>query len=89
MATPKVWTAANIKMGRLTMDLSEDGARLYAHQAYRFVDPGGAILADLPPRVVERTVLWAQVPQNIKDALVTISAFMQGQALSDEGMNGG
>jgi len=60
MATPKTWTATNIKMG--TIKLSLVGTVLSAIQGYSFVDSAGSEIPQLPKRVVTVNVEFSLLP---------------------------
>ena len=87
MATPKIITINDLKIGKISLQLSSDGLTLYAEGVYKYVDENGAEIEQLDPRRIQRSVLWENVPQNIKDGLIVINTFLYQQALTDEGMS--
>lgn len=86
MATPKTITINDIKISKITLQLSSDGLTLYSEGVYRYVDENGTEIEQLDPSKVQRSVLWENVPQNIKDSLTVINTFLYQEALINEGM---
>lgn len=84
MAIPKIWTAANIKMGTIKMSLI--GSVLYTTQGYSFVDVNGDDLPELAKNTISTNNEFDSLPDNIKQALTDINTFMYEQALIKEGM---
>ncbi len=84
MAIPKIWTAANIKMGTIKMNLI--GSVLYTTQGYSFVDVNGDDLPELAKNTISTNNEFDSLPDNIKQALTDINTFMYEQALIKEGM---
>jgi hypothetical protein len=86
MATPKTITINDIKIGKISLQLSNDGLTLYAEGVYRYIDENSTEIEQLDPSRVQRSILWENLPQNIKDSLILINTFLYQQALIDEGM---
>ena len=84
MATQKTWTAHDIKMGAIRLELV--GGVLFATQGYRFIDDLGDEVEQLPKRTVSINVDFSTLPVEMQQALADINAFMYLQALIDEGM---
>lgn len=84
MATSKTFTATDIQQGIMYLHPVESG-NLRVQQNYRFVgtDP---LFDDLEHRVIDLTVAWSSLPQNVKDALTTINNHLYNQILAREGM---
>ena len=84
MATPKTWTAEDIKMGAIRLKIT-DGI-LSAIQGYRFVNDAGDEIAQLPNRTASVNIEFTELPPPIRQALLDINNFMYGTALAQEGM---
>lgn len=85
MATPKTWTASDIKMSTIRMGVDDTGT-LNAVQGYSFVDDTGAVIKVLPGGSVSISVLFADLPANLQTALTEINTYMYQEALTKEGM---
>lgn len=86
MATQKTWTAYDIKMNRLRLYQDSDGI-LHALQGYSFLDSEGNVIDVLPSRSIGTSVVWEDVPQNVRDGLTAVNDYMYNMALNQEGMN--
>ena len=86
MPTPRVVTFTDVTQGRLYIDPVLDG-NLTIQRDYQFVsiDP---LALQIPKRSFATTVAWADVPQNIRDALVAIDSWTYDQILEQENMDG-
>ena len=85
MATPRIVTLTDITQGRLYID-PVDGGNLTVQRDYDFVsiDP---LAAEMPQRAFSAVVAWADVPQNIQDALIAIDNWTYDQILAAENMS--
>jgi len=79
----KTWTATDVQMGKLSINVI-DGV-LFLDRRYQFVDGSGDVLPIQAGRVTAE-VAWADVPQDIRAALVDINDWTKNQALAQEGM---
>jgi len=84
MATSKVWTADDIKMGAIRLELI--GTTLSAMQGYRFIDDDDDEIDQLPKRTVSVNVEFSTLAANMQQALIDINNFMYQTALINEGM---
>jgi hypothetical protein len=83
---PKVWTAADVRQGRLYIDPPDENGDLLVNRDYAYEDGLGDVMADFSTQSFTAFVPWASVPQNIRDALTLINTWTYTQILSDEGM---
>jgi hypothetical protein len=84
MATPKTWTAHDIKQGRFAV-LQED-ATLQIERRYKFVDDAGVVLEDIAGGRLTAEVEWSTIPPNIQAALQEIDIWTYNLSLTQEGM---
>lgn len=85
MATPKIWTANDVKQGRLYLNPLVAGFML-VERDYQFVDGLGVALPNFGTQTLSVSVEWLTIPQNIKDALIAIDTWVYNQILGKEGM---
>ncbi len=88
MATPKIVTINDIVQGRLYIDPVNAG-NLTVQRDYTYAGDTQAD-QDFANKAGQQSfpvvIAWADVPQNIKDALISIDAWTEAQILADEGM---
>jgi hypothetical protein len=86
--TIKTWTlsAAGIDYGKTEIWTEDDGSIVYVNRLYSFVDADGNILEIIGLRNAQTAVLWSDVPQNIKDALIEIDTYTKNQINQQEGI---
>ncbi len=84
MATPKTWTADDLKMGVIRLELINN--TLSAMQGYTFIDDTGTEIEQLPKRIITANVLFSELSATIQQALIDINNYMYDLALSQEGM---
>ena len=84
MATPKTWTATDLKMGAMRLELI--GADLALKQGYSFKDEEGTVIDALPKQVISYLIPFASLPAEMQTALAQINNYMYALALQEEGM---
>jgi hypothetical protein len=84
MATPKTWTAHDVKQGRFTV--LQEGTRLHVERRYKFVDDAGVVLESIAGGRLTDEIEWSTVPANIQAALQEIDAWTYNQILVQEGI---
>jgi hypothetical protein len=84
MATPKSWTAHDLKQGKMTIRV--EAGTLYLECRYVFVDDLDEVLTGIAGGRVVAEVAWTSVPTNVQTALQTIDTWTYNQALAQEGM---
>lgn len=87
MATPKTITLNDLQIGKIILQMADDGsAILHVEGVYRFLDEGSIIVEEIEPRRVKRSIPWSQIPVNIQNSIVAIRDFLYASALADEDM---
>ena len=84
MATEKTWTAHDLKMGTLKLNIID--GQLSATHGYSFEDSSGDIIEELPMRVITENKLFSSLPANIRTGLIDLVHYMYERALTQEGM---
>ena len=84
MATPKTWTATDVKQDRLS--IIHLGLGLQLERRYKFVDGQGQVLVQVAGGRLTETVAISESPQNILDALQIIDNWTYLRILMKEGM---
>lgn len=84
MPTPKNIQITDVEMGVLQITPLIDGV-LTINRTYKLLGNHPA-LAGFPDQNLSRSLSWADVPQNIKDALVSIDQWTYNEILEQEGM---
>ena len=84
MANDKVWTATDLKTGRITME--QNGADIDFALRYQFVDAGGVVLTDLPRKSLTLKKAISTIPQSVLESLILVQTFLYEKALEAEGM---
>jgi len=85
----KTWTAVGLRLGKLVIypeELVEGSGVIKVERRYRFLDAQGDVLDQIAGGRVVEVVPWADLPQDIKDALQAINAWTKQRALEQEGM---
>lgn len=84
MATPRLITLTDVTQGRLYIDPVVDGS-LTVQRDYDFVSVD-VLAGQIPTRSFAASIPWADIPQNIQDALIAIDSWTYDQILAEEGM---
>ena len=84
MATPKIWTATDLRQGKLT--ITRIGTILHVERRYNFEDIGGDVIIDIAAGRVVEDIEWAAIPPAVQAALTVIDAWTYNKALDKEGM---
>ena len=80
----KVWTAADLLLGKLTIIQASN--EIHLERRYKFLDAQGEILAQIAGGRVSETMALVDIPQDILAALQEIDAWTKTKALEQEGM---
>lgn len=86
MATPKTWTAEDVKQGRLTLTRRDEGGNvvILVQRRFEFLDAVGDPIG--LEGSFETVVQWASIAQSIQDALLAIDQWTYDQILAQEEM---
>ena len=84
MATPKTWTAEDLRQGKLT--ITRIDTILHVERRYNFEDIGGDVIADIAAGRVVEDIEWSDIPPAVQGALTVIDAWTYNKALDKEGM---
>lgn len=87
MPQPKSWTATDLTLGKLTIIRDGSPPTLTFERRYKFVDAQSDVIDQIAGGRIVVAVAWADLPQNIRDALTIIDTYTKDQALLQEGMN--
>lgn len=82
----KSWVATDVDCGKIQIWLDDQG-NLHLERHYVFVDAGGNEVP-VGDRHFKEARPWAEVPQNIRDALQTLDTYSYNQILEEEEMVG-
>lgn len=85
MATPKIITATDLKLGKLT--IQREGSTLHIERRYVFLDAGSAVIDGLVGGRVVQDIPTASLPAEIASSLAAIDDWTYQQALLQEGMD--
>lgn len=85
MAT-KTWEAHDLELGKLT--ILKEGSDLRLERRYLFLDDQAQVLEQIVGGRIVETIDWADVPENVKAALIEIDTWTKNKALDQEGMSG-
>ncbi len=85
----KTWVATDLELGplKLTPYMVEDALHLHVERRYKFVDADGSLLNNIAGGRVIRDVVFADLPDNIRGAIIDIDAWTKYQALAQEDMD--
>ena len=84
MATPKTWTADDVRLGTFT--LYPEGANIGVERRYVFVDDQDEVLTQVAGGRLRVTVAWSSIPSTVQNALLLIDTWTYNQILAQEGM---
>ena len=91
MATPKTWTAHDIKQGKLTIyrtaHQQTGEPSLCLDRRYEFTDQDNNVIDDITARRISVTIEIAGIPQEIADALQLIDSWIYQRILLKESMD--
>jgi hypothetical protein len=86
MATPKDITVTDIEQGRLYITPPDAEGNMMVQRDYRLVGNDQPFFASLNDQVLTRNVVFASLPQSMRDALITMNGWTYAESLIDLGM---
>jgi len=86
MTVIKTWEAVDVKTNKEITIFVDEQNNLHASRNYQYVDINGDVVMKRLLKFHQEIRPWGEVPQNIKDALITIDNYINSAIDEKEGI---